>query len=197
MIKLKSLIRENRPIVPNDIRYYWNFMANALSGRMRHADNLYHQYQESIDLMAKELRKRYGPNISSPVYRGILLDDHEVHNGEVSGDFGVTFVSFTEDKDIAIGFADTENDMSSFVVALHPTKKGYLITKPNYDFDLLLFHYSWLDKANMRPVWRQIFGDDADIVDKQKEVTLKPERRYEVVPVPPGASGGAKVGSDL
>lgn len=196
MIKLKSLIKENNgdeEIIRTARRMYWQFIALALSGHQREADIFYRRSDQYINFMAKLIRNRFGPSHGTTIYRGILLDPADVHNGVVKGWDEITYVSFTEDKNIALAFADTENDMGGVVMHRYPHYKGYLITK-DYDVNLLLFHHTWLEAANMLPVWRQQFGDDADITLKQKEVTLKPERQYEVEPVEPGISGAFEVG---
>lgn len=108
------------------VKIYWNFIFNALSGR--NPDRYYRKNSQSIDLIAAVLRKKF-PKSIKPLYRGILLSPDEVHDGKVKHQSEITYVSFSEDKNIAIAFADIKNDISKYVAFWSPNKTGYLITK--------------------------------------------------------------------
>jgi hypothetical protein len=169
-------------------QHYGNFAINALTGH--NPDAYYTRYQREIDAVARALQNRFGPKTGNAIYRGIILDPSEVHNGSVKGVPEIQFVSFTENKDVAIAFADIKNPMAEFMMWRYPNKQGYLITKNNYDPSQLLYHHSW---AKIFPT-QQILGTDAKYLEIQKEVILKPEDEYSVVPVPPGSSHGLHVG---
>ena len=172
-------------------RHYGNFVLNALMGR--NPDEYYAQHQKDIDAVASTLQIRLGPRTGAPIYRGIILDPSEVQNGVLKGVPEIKYVSFTENKEIAIAFADTENPMSEFMKFKYPNKVGYLITKNTYDPKQLLYHHSW---SRLLPM-QQAFGDDVKILEKQKEVMLKPEAEYHVEPVPAGASNNYWVGESI
>jgi hypothetical protein len=170
-------------------QHYGNFVFNALMGR--NPDEYYTQHQKEIDAVATALRNRLGPQTGSPIYRGIILDPSEVQNGIVKGVPEVKYVSFTENKDVATAFADTQNPMAEFMRMKYPNKKGYLITKTNYDPKQLLYHHSW---SKVLPMHLAFDENDIRLLEKQKEVMLKPENEYKVTPIEPGASKNYWVG---
>ena len=175
------------------MKIYWNFIFNALSGR--NPDNYYRKNSQSINLIAAVLRKKF-PKSIKPLYRGILLSPDEVHDGKVKHQSEITYVSFSEDKNIAIAFADIKNDISKYVAFSSPNKTGYLITKNTYDQNLMLFHYEWLSDTNAMAAFRRIVGADSKFAEIQKEVILKPENTYAVEPVTPGSSNNMNVGRE-
>jgi hypothetical protein len=155
----------------------------------RNPDEFYSQHQKEIDKVADILRNRFGPKTGTTIYRGIILDPSEVNNGMVKSVPEIKYVSFSEDINVAIAFADPQNPMASFLTKLYPNKRGYVITE-HYDPKLLLYHYSW---SKIFPM-EKIFGMDALSLEKQKEVILKPEPEYKVVPISSGSSKGYWVG---
>ncbi len=193
MIKLKDLLKEaETPLEPDDIRYYWNFVLNALSGH--NPDAFYRTNKLRIDKVATILVTKYGPTTGGEAYRGIILDPSEVHNGRVNHVPEITYVSFSEEKKIALAFADTENPMWDFGKTRYPNKKGYLIISI-WRPENLLFHHKWLTDTNTWPVARAFFGDNTRWMEMQKELILKPRPYYRVEPVEPGTSGGLQVGT--
>ena len=191
MIKLKSLLTEAGELTQESVKIYWNFALSALIGR--NPDHFYRSHHQEIDAMAAALAKKYGPTSGDTVYRGIILDPSEVQNGKVHHDPQITYVSFSEDKKIAIAFGDIENPMAEFMMQRFPTKKGYLITA-DYRPDQVLFHYKWITAANLWPAVENLLGEQSEYIKIQKEVITKPKPYYRVEPVLPGASGGIVVG---
>lgn len=177
----------------NAIKIYWNFIFNALSGR--NPDDYYRQNSQEIDFVASILRKKF-PKVNKPLYRGILLFPDEVNDGKIKHQSEITYVSFSEDKNIAVAFADTQNPISAYVAQQYPSKKGFLITKNTYNQILMLFHYEWLFDTNAIAAFRRSFGTDSKFAEIQKEVILKPEPSYEVEPVVPGSSNNMNVGRE-
>ena len=169
------------------LHHYGNFTLNALAGR--NPDDYYTQHQKDIDATADVLRHRFGPKEGSTVYRGIILDPSEVHNGAVKAVPEIKFVSFSEDRKIALAFADPANPMAEFLHQKYPNKVGYMIEE-QYQPEQLLYHNSW---SKVLPIERA-FGDDAKITAMQKEVILKPQTEYRVTPVKTGSSNGYYVG---
>lgn len=193
MIKLRELLLENNnEAVAQALRHYWNFVLNALSGH--NPDSFYSSHRKEIEFIAAALIKKYGPTSGGTAWRGILLDPSEVKNGKVHHLDHITYVSFSEDKRIAIAFGDIENPMAEFARQKYPNQEGYLITA-DWRPEQLLFHYKWMDDANMWPSVTQLFGDSVKWMKMQKELILKPKPYYHVEPVPPGASGGLEVGT--
>jgi hypothetical protein len=194
VIKLKKLLKESaEEATKRSMKIYWHFLLNALSGR--NPDDFYRQYRREIDAIAKLLVERYGPTSGGTVYRGIILDPSEVHSGKVQHAPEITYVSFSEDKQIALAFGDTENPIASSLMQRYSNKRGYLITA-EYRPDQILFHHKWLTDGNMWPAIKNQFGDDAKYTEMQKEIILKPKPYYRVEPIPPGISGGMEVGRE-
>lgn len=190
MIKLKELITE--AIEPIAIKLYWNFVLNALSGR--NPDDFYRQYKLHIDSVIDALVKKYGPTVGGEAYRGIILDPSEVKDGKVNHVPHITYVSFSEERKIALAFADIQNSMWDFGKTRYPNSEGYLITcqwRPEH----LMFHYKWMDDTNMWPVAEHFFGSDVKYIKMQKELILKPRPYYRVIPVSPGTSDNLEVGT--
>jgi hypothetical protein len=196
MIKLKNLLGEAEEITQESKKNYWAFILQALIGQ--NPDAFYRQYRHEIDTMAKALVKKYGPPSGGTIYRGIILDPSEVHNGKVQQQHctEISYVSFSEDKRIAVAFGDTKNPMASSLMQKFPNKKGYLIAA-EYRPDQLLFHHKWLSDANMWDVVRHYVGDSSKYVEVQKEVITKPKPYYYVEPIPPGASGELDIGGSV
>jgi hypothetical protein len=193
MIKLKQLLNESsNEAVAMALRHYWNFVLNAISGH--NPDSFYRAHRQEVDFIAKKLLEKYGPSTGGTAWRGILLEPSEVHNGKVRHVEEITYVSFSEDKRIAIAFGDTENPMAEYAMERYPNKKGYLITA-DWRPDQLLFHHKWMTDANMWGTLEQLFGDAVKYIRMQQELILKPKPYYYVEPVPPGASDGLEVGT--
>jgi hypothetical protein len=188
IISLKKLLVESNE---EAFQHYGNFVLNALSGH--NPDVYYTRHQREIDAIAAALQNRLGPRTGTTIYRGIILDPSEVHNGVVKNVPEIKYVSFTENKEVATAFADPKNPMAQFLMQLYPNKQGYLITKTNYDPKELLYHHSW---SRLFPM-QQIFGTDAKSLEIQKEVILKPESEYSVEPVQAGASKNYWVGESI
>ena len=177
-----------RGVSPAAAAHYGNFAMNALAGH--NPDDYYRQYQTDIDYIANLLRTKYGPQSGGTIYRGILLDPAEVHGGVIPAIPEITYVSFTEDKDIALAFGDMDNPMAGCVRSRYPHYQGYLIQQTYNPADML-FHHSW---AKILPV--HMFGADSQFVTQQKEVILKPQASYKVTPLARGISKGRIVGAN-
>ena len=175
---------------PQAVAHYGNFALNALAGR--NPDQYYEEHQSDIDAVADKLRLKYGPKEGTTIYRGIILDPSEVHNGVVKSVPEIKYASFSDDKDVALAFGDPKNPMSEPLMSRYPNKRGYLITQ-TYDPKQLLYHHSWSDALNVRAA----FGDDANFTNLQKEVMLKPQPEYHVVPIEAGISHGKIVGNEV
>jgi len=172
---------------------YWNFIFNLLIGK--NPDHYYRQNNQKIDLISQFLRGKF-PKQIKPLYRGILLDPSEIINKKVKGIEKITFVSFSEDKRIALAFADTKNNISRYAMQTNPKQKGYLITKSSYNPSELIFHYEWLFDTRLITNFKNKLGDEASFIELQKEVVLKPESEYSVEEVAPGISNNLHVGNE-
>jgi len=172
---------------------YWNFIFDLLIGK--NPDRYYRQNNQKIDLISQFLRGKF-PKQIKPLYRGILLDPSEIINKKVKGIEHITFVSFSEDKRIALAFADTKNNISRYAMQTNPKQKGYLITKSSYNPSELIFHYEWLFDTRLITNFKNIVDDEARFIELQKEVVLKPESEYSVEEVAPGISNNLHVANE-
>jgi hypothetical protein len=120
---------------------YINWVLYAVVGNMGGADNLMRQSGSGIRSVARHLQKTRKPRLKT-VYRGLLLDPEESESGIIHQDPRLTFVSFSEDRDVACWFADPTSVMSSFVKEHRPRVEGWLMElKPKLSD--VLFHHSW------------------------------------------------------
>lgn len=126
---------------PEDI--YLNFILLAVVGKMGEADGLFERFPGVIEGVARMLRTRTPPP-RRPLYRGLLLDPREVATGHLSADER-RFLSFTEDRDLALWFAHPCSIMSSFMVEAEPHKRPYLAERgASAPTDDIIFHYTWV-----------------------------------------------------
>lgn len=164
---------------------YINWVLYAVVGDMGAADNLMNQSGSGIRSVAKHLQKTRKPRLKT-VYRGLLLDPEESESRVINQDPRLTFVSFSEDRDVACWFADPSSVMSSYVKQVRPRVEGWLMElKPKLSD--VLFHHSWnpirlpngqnvrLEEAAM--MHPEIIVDQFEWnLDTQSEVILKPLR---------------------
>ncbi len=192
MIKLKDLLKEDaeeekKEAVTKAFQHYWEFVFSVM--HVLHginADSYYRSHRREIDIMAAYFVKEYGPTSGGTAWRGIIVDPSRIHNRKINHDPRMNFVSFSEDKQIAISFGDIDNALWG-EKEKYPNDKGYLITS-TWRPELLLFHWKWAVE-DMRDVAEKVFySSDIPVIEKQKELILKPKPYYYVEPVPPGTS---------
>jgi hypothetical protein len=125
---------------PDDVNLYINWAILALVGRMAEADTLLRQYGASIRRAAAALREVY-PFAERPLYRGVLLDPAEglAHTNAI----GLTFVSWSEDRDVARWFGSRESFISEPIADRFPRARGYVLTMPRAR-GRVLFHHTWV-----------------------------------------------------
>jgi hypothetical protein len=163
----------------DDINLYLNWVILAITGRMAEADMLLRSYKPSVYRVAAALHKTY-PFAECPVYRGVILDPTE---GLASTNaLGLTFVSWTEDRDVARWFGSPESYISEPFRERAPEARGYVLTMPRAR-GRVLWHHTWTQAfqiplhvlAAMHP---QIGPDIAPQLEwslrTQREVVLEP-----------------------
>jgi hypothetical protein len=156
----EGLVGWNPPMrfTPDEYNYYANWVLHAVLGRLSEADGLMKQYGKPIRSMAKKLVKHLGVP-KRPIYRGMVLDPGQAAGGELTADPEYTFVSWSEDKDVACWFADRDSTMSGFVRTLRPQIEGW-IAESWPDPKRVLFHWSWAPRfpgpsgGTPIPLWR-------------------------------------------
>src|SRR5579884_515040 len=120
---------------------YVNWALYAILGRMGEADGIMQEYGSDIREVVRQLQRRHAPMMRT-IYRGVLVEPEELVDGKLPPDPRLTFVSFSEDRDVACWFADPESFVSGFVKQQRPRVQGFVIEhKPKLED--ILFHYSW------------------------------------------------------
>lgn len=124
----------------DDVSIYINFVLYVILGRLREADVLMRKKGEMIRLVAEYCmtKRPIAPIAPKPLYRGVLLDPAQ----PFTLDPKYTFLSWSEDRDVATWFACTRNHISDLVMDVYPHFQGYIITLPQPQ-SRVLFHHSW------------------------------------------------------
>ncbi len=115
---------------------YINFVLYAVLGKMGEADEMMRSMSDRILRAAKEFAVR-APVARVPIYRGMLLDPDQ----PVSACPLRTFVSWSEDIDVACWFASTDSVISKPLAASNPRLRGVVVDLPSPR--RLVFHHSW------------------------------------------------------
>jgi DNA repair protein RadC len=189
---------------PREFNIYATWCLYTILGRMAEADGIVQQYQREVYAAAQEMTRRF-PVKLVPLYRGVLVEPELIERGKLPPDPQLTFVSFSEDLQVACYFGKTDTMISGFVKEQRPGVEGYILEyKPSKPSEIL-FHHSWgsrlpmpsggkretvrmvslVDIARMHPH----FANPAALhqidwnVKTQKEVILKPGPSLPAKPV--------------
>lgn len=120
-----------------DLDFYLNFALHAILGRLGEADALMSIAGEEIRTVADRLAAQH-PIAPKPLYRGMLLDPDKTF----AADPKLTFLSWSEDRDVALWFACPRSAVSEPLAATNPRLCGYLVDLPAPQ-SRVLFHYGW------------------------------------------------------
>ena len=120
-----------------DVDLYLNFALHAILGRLGEADALMSIASDEIRAVADRLAALH-PITTQPLYRGMLLDPDKTF----AADPKLTFLSWSEDRDVALWFACPRSVVSEPLAATNPKLRGYLVdlTAPQ---SRVLFHHGW------------------------------------------------------
>lgn len=120
----------------HDVNCYINFALYAVLGRLAEADSLMREEGHRIRRVAAFLAGKR-PVRRVPLYRGMLVDP----SSPVARDARYTFVSWSEDRDVACWFAATDSVISEPLVAAKPHLRGVVLelAAPRS----VIFHHSW------------------------------------------------------
>jgi hypothetical protein len=124
-----------------DINAWINFVLYAVLGKLGEADSIVRKHGQQVRSVARFLRREC-PIPSAPLYRGMLLDPRRPYTLDPS----FTFVSWSEDRDVAVWFADRRASISEPFTMFHPEARGYLAELPAPRSEVL-FHHSWATRA--------------------------------------------------
>jgi len=150
----------------NYIDYVWN---NLVGSETNILGSLYNKHREEITRSAKLMNEKY-PVDNKIFYRGIILSPSELGKGMILNPLrSVKQLSFSEDLDVALDFANTESDLATYIMRQEPDCKGYLI-EHKANLDEILFHHSWLDVLGLDMT---LDSGLLNLIRKQKEVILE------------------------
>ena len=125
----------------DEINMWINFALYSVLGKLAEADQIMQVHGEQVRSVAKFLAKEC-PIEPTPLYRGMLLDPQRPY----TIDPAFTFVSWSEDRDVAAWFADRRSSISEPFALFHPEARGYIAELPA-PRSQVLFHYSWAERA--------------------------------------------------
>lgn len=120
-----------------DVDIYINFVLYAIYGKLSEADALMRTHGASVRRVARMISETI-PIKSKQIYRGALLDPAK----EIKSHATYTFLSWSEDLDVARWFASTRSVISEHAIAARPELRGYLFTQSTANVRVL-FHHSW------------------------------------------------------
>jgi len=173
----------------NALVYYLNFVALAVVGRLYEADFFIREHKKDIKLWAELLNRP----MAEELYRGVLLDPSWLSCDDIEHAPERTFLSFSEDLDVALWFARTDTTISKIVVAAYPEAQGYVIELPAQKAHVL-FHYSWALDIEAPLIATAMAHPAVDLdefvwcLQTQKEVIVEPIERLGVKPIEDYAS---------
>jgi len=125
------------------INAWVNWAIYAIVGRMHDADALMRQRGLAIRTVADELQRQL-PIEHKPLYRGMLLDP----NAPLATDPAYTFVSWSEDYEVARWFGSRESYVSELLAEAKPHLRGFVMMLPAPTVRVL-FHYTWANAIGM------------------------------------------------
>ena len=120
-----------------DLDLYLNFALHAILGRLGEADTLMNIAGDEIRAVADRLAAQH-PISPKPLYRGMLLDPDK----PFAADPKLTFLSWSEDRDVALWFACPRSVVSEPLAATNPKLRGHLVDLPAPQ-SRVLFHHGW------------------------------------------------------
>jgi len=126
-------------VTNNDVNLYINWVLHAVYGRLGEADMIMRHAADGIRKVAAVLHKKH-PIKPATLYRGMLLDPTRPPDNA-----SYTFVSWSEDVDVARWFGHPGTFISEPFREMHPEARGYVLTLQQLTAADVLFHHSWSD----------------------------------------------------
>ena len=123
-----------------DLDLYINFALHAILGRLSEADALMSMAGDDIRAVADRLAAQH-PIAPKPLYRGLLLDPDKTFTADPK----LTFLSWSEDRDVALWFACPRSAVSEPLVATNLRLGGHLVDLPAPQ-SRVLFHHEWANE---------------------------------------------------
>jgi hypothetical protein len=126
-------------MIDDDINLYINFVLNAILGKLAEADAIMRLKPGAIEGVAAFLVHKY-PIERKPLYRGVLLDPQKPYELDPR----LTFMSWSEDHDVAAWFASPTSIISEDAFENNPRLHGFMITLESHkQCERVLWHHSW------------------------------------------------------
>jgi hypothetical protein len=120
------------------IDLYLNFALHAILGRLGEADALMSMAGDAIRSVADLLAAMHQIE-PKPLYRGLLLDPNKPYVADPK----LTFLSWSEDRDVALWFACPRSAVSEPLAATNPKLRGHLV-EISAPTSRVLFHHEWV-----------------------------------------------------
>ncbi len=120
-----------------DINFYINWALYAVLGRLGDADTIMRHAGDSVRRIAAEIAADC-PVDPAPLYRGMLLDPAL----PFTADPKLTYLSWSEDRDVALWFACPRSVVSEPLAQMKPQLRSYVAELPA-PRSQVLFHHSW------------------------------------------------------
>jgi hypothetical protein len=159
---------------------YINWILYSVYGLMAEADALRRQYGDEVDAVADELQRRC-PVTPRPLYRGVLLDGAAP---VLRPEPNLTFLSWSEDRDVARWFGSTDSYISGPFATHYPEARGYVLELPHAT-TRVLWHHSWRD---VLPLERLALMHPLIGRDGARQVAWSLDTQREVITVPPAVA---------
>jgi len=120
-----------------DLDVYVNFALHAILGKLAEADQIMRLGGDHVRRTAARLSDRI-PIAPVTLYRGMLLDPEK----PFAADLKFTFLSWSEDRDVALWFACPRSAVSEPLAQYNPKLRGHLVEIPA-PRSRVLFHHTW------------------------------------------------------
>lgn len=120
-----------------DVNVYIGFALHAILGRLGEADAIMRLAGDSVRRVADDIGAQH-PADPVPIHRGMMLDPDVLY----ASDPKLTFMSWSEDHDVALWFACPRSVVSEPLARMKPGLRSYVATirSPR---SRVLFHHSW------------------------------------------------------
>ena len=160
-----------------DVDLYLNFALHAILGRLSEADALMSLAGDEIRAVADRLAAQH-PIPPKPLHRGMLLDPGK----PFAADPKLTFLSWSEDRDVAVWFACPRSAVSEPLATSNPRLRGHLVDLPAPQ-SRVLFHHGWtgaLGGLAALAIAHPLMGEEGR---RQIEWSLRTQREVITAPV--------------
>ncbi len=160
----------------DDGNAFVNFALYAVLGKMAEADQMMREFGDGIARASEWFAERW-PVPRATLYRGMLVDPAV----ELTVDARYTFVSWSEDVDVACWFATPSSKISQPLAASNPRLRGVVLELA--EPERVIFHYSWARGWERLAMMHPHMGSEGArqirwSLTTQREVITAPLERY-------------------